>query len=255
MKYLKSYKTFESSGWTPEEILKELAIEMTDAGLHVDVPNDNKFGGRLYLAIEDKDKVFCKDYPMNDMDWLYGKPIIRDLFTELGHFGFVRDRDYKVYGGGLLVNIVFDDKDIVKLESTIFESEQFDLLKDMFIELSHEGFSVSVKESTSQKLDFSKLDHFGGWNLATKNWTLKTIDVKIERNIIENGSTILMAFNISDVKETLRFAESYAKSEFGLEVEYIYVAKIPNYTYYKSIDVLPDNIEVKSITVAFSKSK
>jgi hypothetical protein len=49
------------------------------------------------------------------MDWLYGKPIINDFFKELESFGFVRDRDYKVYGGGLGVNIVFDDKSVVKL--------------------------------------------------------------------------------------------------------------------------------------------
>ena len=114
MKWVKTYKLFESK-WTPEEILRELSWDLSDAGLHTDFPNDGKFGGRFYLSIEDKDRVFCKNYPEDDMDWLHGKPIINDFFKELESFGFVRDRDYKVYGGGLGVNIVFDDKSVVKL--------------------------------------------------------------------------------------------------------------------------------------------
>ncbi len=114
MKYIKSYKIFESN-WSPEDILKELSIELSDAGLYVEFPNDNKFSDRFYLSIEDKDKIFCKNYPEDDMDWLHGKPIINKLFQELEDFGFVRDKDYKVYGGGLGVNIVFDDKNIIKL--------------------------------------------------------------------------------------------------------------------------------------------
>lgn len=114
MKYLKSYKLFESS-WSPEDILTELTIEMYDAGLYVEFPNDNKFGGDFYVSIEDKDKIFCKNYPEDDMDWLYGKPIINGLFRELEDFGFVRDKDYKVYGGGTGVNIVFTNKEDIKL--------------------------------------------------------------------------------------------------------------------------------------------
>ena len=60
-------------------------------------------------------------------------------------------------------------------------------------------------------------------------------------------------FNIDDVKETLRFAESYAKGELGLEIEYIYVMRIPKYMYYKSVDALPDNQMVDSVTFAFRK--
>ena len=55
------------------------------------------------------------------------------------------------------------------------------------------------------------------------------------------------------IKETLLFAESYAKGELDLELEYIYVIRIPSYTYYKSVDVLPDNKEVDSVTFAFRK--
>ena len=56
-----------------------------------------------------------------------------------------------------------------------------------------------------------------------------------------------------EIKETLLFAESYAKGELDLELEYIYVIRIPSYTYYKSVDVLPDNKEVDSVTFAFRK--
>ena len=31
----------------------------------------------------DKDKIFCKDYPINDMDWLLGKPIMNEFFNKL----------------------------------------------------------------------------------------------------------------------------------------------------------------------------
>lgn len=133
----------------------------------------------------------------------------------------------------------------------IFESNQFDWFKELFLELQDEGFRVSVKESTSQKMDFSKSDSFGSWNLETKNYTIKTIDVKIEKRVMTHNGPTLKEFNIDEIKETLRFAESYAKGELGLELEYIYVVKIPNYTYYKSVDVLPDNFKIDSITFAF----
>ena len=133
----------------------------------------------------------------------------------------------------------------------IFESDQFDWFKELFLELQDEGFRVSVKESTSQKMDFSKSDSFGSWNLETKNYTIKTIDVKIEKRVMTHNGPTLKEFNIDEIKETLRFAESYSKDELGLELEYIYVVKIPNYTYYKSVDVLPDNFKIDSITFAF----
>jgi hypothetical protein len=38
-----------------------------------------------------------------------------NLFNELTDFGLIRDKDYKVYGGGTGVNLVFDDEKVVKL--------------------------------------------------------------------------------------------------------------------------------------------
>lgn len=136
----------------------------------------------------------------------------------------------------------------------LFESQDFSWFRDLFLELKHDGFNVSVKESNTQKMDFSRLDSFSSWDLQTKNYAIKTIDVKVEKRIIdEAGQPTLRSFNIDEIKETLLFAESYAKGELGLELEYIFVIRIPSYTYYKSVNVLPENQTVDSITFAFRK--
>lgn len=136
----------------------------------------------------------------------------------------------------------------------LFESQDFSWFRDLFLELKHDGFNVSVKESNTQKMDFSRLDSFNSWDLQTKNYAIKTIDVKVEKRIIdEAGQPTLRSFNIDEIKETLLFAESYAKGELGLELEYIFVIRIPSYTYYKSVNVLPENQTVDSITFAFRK--
>jgi len=112
---IKNWKMFNESTWKPEDILLELSLELKDEGLYVEFPNDNKFGGKFYMAISDDDKVFCKNYPQDDMDWLYNKPIMLNFYKELEEFGLVRDKDYKIYGGGAGVNLVFDDERVVKL--------------------------------------------------------------------------------------------------------------------------------------------
>lgn len=112
---IKNWEMFNESNWNPEDILIELSLELKDAGLYVEFPNDNKFAGRFYMAISDNNKVFCKNYPQDDMDWLYNKPIMLNFYKELEEFGLIRDKDYKIYGGGTGVNLVFDDKSVVKL--------------------------------------------------------------------------------------------------------------------------------------------
>ena len=142
----------------------------------------------------------------------------------------------------------------LKTYNKLFESGDFSWFRDLFLELKHDGFNVSVKESTTQKMDFSRLDSFVSWDLQTKNYNIKTIDVKVDKRIIdEDGQSTLRPFNIDEIKETLLFAESYAKGELGLELVYVYVVKIPSYTYYKSVDVLPDNQMINSVTFAFRK--
>lgn len=98
-----------------EDILREISIELVDAGLYVSFPKDNKFSGRFYMAISDDDKVFCKNYPEDDLDWLYNKPIMMEFYNQLEDFGLKRDKDYKIYGGGTGVNLVFEDEKVVKL--------------------------------------------------------------------------------------------------------------------------------------------
>jgi hypothetical protein len=137
----------------------------------------------------------------------------------------------------------------------IFESQDFSWFTDLFQELQDEGFRITIKDSSSQKLDFSNTDvidiHY--MRQIDSPEIIKTTDIKIEKRIIDDthvGLT-LKEFNIDEIKETLRFAESFAKDQFGLEIEYIYTMRIPRYLYYKSVESLPENQTVDSVTVAF----
>lgn len=38
-----------------------------------------------------------------------------EFYKELEEFGLKRDKDYKLYGGGLGVNLVFEDESVIKL--------------------------------------------------------------------------------------------------------------------------------------------
>lgn len=137
----------------------------------------------------------------------------------------------------------------------IFESQDFSWFTDLFQELQDEGFRITIKDSSSQKLDFSNTDVIDSHYMRQIDSPeiIKTTDIKIEKRIIDDthvGPT-LKEFNIDEIKETLRFAESFAKDQFGLEIEYIYTMRIPRYLYYKSVESLPENQTVDSVTVAF----
>lgn len=122
MKHIIKYKSFkfnsinEKSDWTPHEILREITIDLYDSGLQINFPDDNKFGGKFYLEIFDGDHKFCKEWPENDMDWLFGKPPITDFLKTLDSWDLIRNKDYKLYGGGLGVNVVFEESGIEKLK-------------------------------------------------------------------------------------------------------------------------------------------
>ena len=94
-------------------ILTDLTLDLSDSGLKVEFLDGNQFSGRFYISISDDNKIYCKNYPRDDMDWLYNKPIMLNFYKELEDFGLKRDKDYKVYGGGTGVNLVFDDKDTI----------------------------------------------------------------------------------------------------------------------------------------------
>ena len=121
-------KNNESVNWSPEEIINELTWGLKDAGLQVNVysgkyikhrrvsANHPRFEGEFHVEITDNNRVVCKNYPEDDMDWLYNKPIIMDFFDELTDFGLIRDKDYKVYGGGTSVNLVFQKEGFDKVK-------------------------------------------------------------------------------------------------------------------------------------------
>lgn len=112
---IKSYEMFIESITNSEYILRELTWELIDIGLQVNFYKDNKFNQKFYMSITDNDKILCKNYPEDDLDWLYNKSIMMEFYKELEEFGLKRDKDYKVYGGGLGVNLVFEDEKVVKL--------------------------------------------------------------------------------------------------------------------------------------------
>ena len=143
-----------------------------------------------------------------------------------------------------------------------FNEDDFQWFKDLFQELKDEGFRLTIKEYSTMRLDFSKSDvidiHYMEETPGKPQEIIKTIDVKIEKRVLAQDNTrffgpTLKEFNINEIKETLRFAESFAKGELGLEIEYIYTMRIPRYLYYSSLDALPDNQTVDSVTFSFRK--
>jgi hypothetical protein len=144
----------------------------------------------------------------------------------------------------------------------VFESQDFTIFEDLFRELKDEGYKITVKESNTRKLDFSKSNvidiHYMEEEPGQPLQSIKTVDVKIEKRVLAQDNArffgpTLKEFNIDDIKENLRFAESYAEGELGLELEYIFTMRIPKYLYYNSVDALPENQTVDSVTFAFRK--
>jgi hypothetical protein len=150
----------------------------------------------------------------------------------------------------------------LKTYNKLFESGDFTIFEDLFRELKDQGFKVTVGESNTRKLDFSKSDVIDIHTLISDFefpiQSIRTIDVKVERRVNAQDNTRFFGptrkeFNIDEIKENLKFAESYAKDELGLEIEFIFVSRVPKYLYYKSVDALPDNKEVDSVTFFFKK--
>lgn len=133
---------------------------------------------------------------------------------------------------------LFEGVDVKDIES----------FKELFYNFSDDGFEVETKTSSAQKLDFSKKDSLTSFELPDykpgKTIVISTIDVKV------SGPNF--KFNIDEVKENLLFAQSYAKNELGLKIGYIYIVRNWKYIYYKSIDVLPSNIWIDSVTISFT---
>lgn len=114
---IKKYIIFlESTEEDPIKILKELTLELQDNGLQVCIKNSSKFDYKPTLAISDRDKIYCKNYPYDQLDWLWGKPIITEFLEDLNTFGLNRGKDYSIYAGGLGVNIVFEKNALKKIK-------------------------------------------------------------------------------------------------------------------------------------------
>ncbi len=138
----------------------------------------------------------------------------------------------------------------------LFESKDYSQFYELFQELQDEGFRITVNESNTRKLDFSKSDVIDIHYMEEEPGTpeiITTTNVKIEKRIVDDthvGLT-LKEFNIDEIKDNLRFVESFAKEQFDLEIEYIYTMRVPRYLYYKSVESLPENQTVDSVTVSF----
>jgi hypothetical protein len=134
---------------------------------------------------------------------------------------------------------LFEEVDVKDIES----------FKELFYNFKDDGFDISISENNTQRVDFSEKDSLTSFELPDykpgKTIVISTIDVKVSRPNFKS-------FNIDEVKENLLFAQSYAKNELGLKIEYIYIVKDNQYIYYKSIDVLPSNIMVHSVTISFT---
>jgi len=148
---------------------------------------------------------------------------------------------------------LFEGVDVKDIES----------FKELFYNFSDDGFEVETKTSSAQKLDFSKKDSLT--TLQAKQQGANPVLVRFEIPDYKPGKTIVIttidvkvsrpnfkSFNIDEVKEKLLFAQSYAKDELGLKIEYIYIVRNWEYIYYKSIDVLPSNIMINSVTISFT---
>jgi hypothetical protein len=140
---------------------------------------------------------------------------------------------------------LFEGVDVKDIES----------FKDLFYNFKDDGFDISITENNTQKVDFSEKDSLTSFEIPGykpgKTIVITTTDVKVSRPNFKS-------FNIDEVKENLLFAQSYAKDELGLRIEYIFIVsgweylKSPSYIYYKSIDVLPSNIMINLVTISFT---
>lgn len=110
---LKRYKKFlESSKTEFELMLRDISFDLEDDyNLYVEEFDSSdsrnifstprgKDDPIVFLRITDRDKIYCKNYPENYMDWLFGKDVINNFISqELDRLNLVNDEDYYIYGG------------------------------------------------------------------------------------------------------------------------------------------------------------
>lgn len=147
---------------------------------------------------------------------------------------------------------------------SLFESNSspIDDFYEIFQEIKDMGFNIEISERTSRKLNLETNKKYEIDNLPPTSdgiETVNTIIVNIEKKISPQDNTRsfgwgLNLFDFSELEETLKFIESYARDEMRWEIEYIYIWQIPKYYYLKSVDDLDlINGRSQSISIAFSK--
>lgn len=122
---------------------------------------------------------------------------------------------------------------------------------DIFQELKDDGFNVSIRKNRIRRLDFSKsnvvnIDAYGvAFPKFLGSEILDIIEVKINKK--------LSRFCVKDIIEVLKFADPYIKDVLKYTIENIYTMSIPEYMYYKSLDDLPEDKNVESLSIYFKK--
>ncbi len=138
----------------------------------------------------------------------------------------------------------------------IFEFNDYSEFYELFQELQDNQFNIKISEIGSRRLNFSNtnvidLDYKDIISIPVTDDYIKLTNVDIEKKTDLISLTI--PFNIEDIREGLKFVESFAKDQFGLQIEYLHTVKYPRYLYYKSIDSLPKNMEMNRLKISFSK--
>ena len=143
-----------------------------------------------------------------------------------------------------------------KLFESVIKDKDTQSFKELFYCFKDDGFDVYICHSRTQKLDFStpfsgEKDSLTSFEVPDynpgKTDLISTIDVRVRRPGEKE-------FNIDEIKENLLFIQSYVSEELGLKIEYIYIVRNRKYIYYKSINVLPSNTMIDSITISFTNT-
>lgn len=104
--------------------LDYLTEYLQDMGLFVEITEEpfGFFKGDLFLRITDENKILCKNYPKDDLDWLMDKEPINKFIGMLEDKLFlersekqINEKDYNIYGGGLGVTFCFTESGIKKI--------------------------------------------------------------------------------------------------------------------------------------------
>lgn len=142
-----------------------------------------------------------------------------------------------------------DDKDNYN-PNVINESLKYDIqeIRELFVDLEDSGFSVKITKEHS--IDLSQ--YFINKNVVRSNDISFTHNTKHDLSYYIVIKKIGHESKFNEIIETLKFVESYSKSEMKLKIQQIYIIDPPNYLYYKSIDDIEINKNFTSISIALS---